>query len=247
MQYDFLNDSFTTFENVETPKVTLNMPLADNPLDISDWSDRITSNGIPIVKDNINTNKENNESKLIVNNNQEQSIKNEDSNEQINLISKSKKEASLQIMNGLIKRGFKPHQAAGIVGNLMAESSLNTGSINPNDLGLPAGGLAGWRGENFSKLKAFANSQGKSWKDIDSQLDFLTSSISSDVKDKLISSKNPHEASEAWAYYERYAGYDGTTKTAKKAGWSQSRVDKEHRKRSDYAKEFYELWKSQQA
>jgi hypothetical protein len=39
----------------------------------------------------------------------------------------------------------------------MAESSLNTGSINPNDLGLPAGGLAGWRGENFSKLKAFAN------------------------------------------------------------------------------------------
>jgi hypothetical protein len=45
------------------------MPLADNPLDISDWSDRITSNGIPIVKDNINTNKENNESKLIVNNN----------------------------------------------------------------------------------------------------------------------------------------------------------------------------------
>jgi hypothetical protein len=46
-----------------------------------------------------------------------------------------------------------------------------------------------------------------------------------DVRNRLNNSKNPYEASEAWAYYERYAGYDGSTKTAKKAGWSQSRIN----------------------
>jgi len=41
----------------------------------------------------------------------------------------------------------------------------------------------------------------------------------------LSKTNDPHSASEAWAYYEKYAGYDGTTKTAKKAGWSQERVN----------------------
>ena len=164
------------------------------------------------------------------------------------ITTEQQKENAIYIMDNLInKNGFKPHEAAGMVGNLMAESRLNTGSLNSNDLGLPAGGLAGWRGSNFSKLKQFAKNRGKSWTDIDSQLDFLVSSIDSSVRDKLSRSTNPHEASEAWAYYEKYAGYDGTTKTAKKAGWSQERVNLEHKNRSDYANEIYELWKSRKS
>jgi len=40
----------------------------------------------------------------------------------------------------------------------MRESNLNTGAYNPNDVGLPGGGLAGWRGPLFSKLKSYASS-----------------------------------------------------------------------------------------
>lgn len=241
LKYNFLDDNFTTFENVESPKVSIQMPLMDSPVDISNWSTGVTKQGIPIVKNNT-------KSKMTVNNNEEVAIRPTTTETPVKRISKKEQqENAVYIMNNLVNRGFKPHEAAGIVGNLMAESSLNTGSLNSNDLGLPAGGLAGWRGSNFSRLKQFANSQGKSWTDIDSQLDFLTSSINNDIRDRLSKATNPHEASEAWAYYERYAGYDGTTKTAKKAGWSQDRVNKEHKNRSNYANEIYELWKTQKA
>ena len=49
LQYDFLNDNFTTFKNVETPKVVMNLPLGD--VDISSWADYPTSiSGNPIIK-----------------------------------------------------------------------------------------------------------------------------------------------------------------------------------------------------
>lgn len=53
MQFDFLNNSFTTFENIESPKIILESPLADSPLDISDWAQSINNLGIPIVKNNL--------------------------------------------------------------------------------------------------------------------------------------------------------------------------------------------------
>lgn len=150
-------------------------------------------------------------------------------------------------MNNLVQRGYKPHIAAGIVGNLMAESSLNPGS-STNDLGATAGGLAQWRGDLFKNLKSEAKSKNVPWNDINFQLDYLHNTLNqrSDVLDRLSRATNPEEASEAWAYYEKYAGYDGTTKTAKKAGWSQKRVDEEHQKRKDYSNEIYELWNEQQ-
>jgi len=46
-------------------------------------------------------------------------------------------------MNSLITKGKKtPHEAAGIVGNLMAESNLNPNAFNKNDLGSQSGGIA---------------------------------------------------------------------------------------------------------
>lgn len=68
MQYNFLDNSFTTYEDVGTPeKVEINIPLMDNPLDISDWASGITSNGTIVVKDNAS------KFRMINNNNQEQS------------------------------------------------------------------------------------------------------------------------------------------------------------------------------
>ena len=160
-------------------------------------------------------------------------------------LNNDKQSTALYIMNSLINKGRKPHEAAGMVGNLLAESDLNPNSINENDLGNISGGIAQWRGSNFARLKAYAKSKGKSWNDLDLQIDFLNNSIDSDVLDRLSKSKNAHQASEAWAYYERYAGYDGTTKTAKKAKWSQDRVNEEHNKRSKYSNYVFNLWESQ--
>lgn len=52
--------------------------------------------------------------------------------------------------------GFSLEQAAGFVGNFHAESKNNPAAKNPNDKGLPAQGLAQWRGDRLRQLKAFA-------------------------------------------------------------------------------------------
>jgi len=50
-KYDFLRDSFfNVYTPVETPKVELNLPLFDKPIDISSWASGISESGIPIVK-----------------------------------------------------------------------------------------------------------------------------------------------------------------------------------------------------
>lgn len=234
LQYDFLdNNFFNTYTSVETPEVKLEMPLLDDPLDISEWSSRVTSSGVPIVKPS---------SKMIVNNTQQVQPE-EQSSTQVS-IGKNSEATAISIMNGLIKRGIKPHEAAGITGNLYAESGFKTNNTS-NDLGVIGGGIAGFRGSNLTALKQFAKNRGKSWGDLDTQLDYILSTISPDVKNRLNNSKNPHEASEAWAYYEKYAGYNYNPATARKAGWSSTRIKQEHNKRSAYSKKFYDLWKSQ--
>ena len=64
-EYNYFDDNFTTFQNVEAPKVTMKMPLADTGEISLPWADRISSNGTPIVKDNVQT------PKMIVDNNPE--------------------------------------------------------------------------------------------------------------------------------------------------------------------------------
>lgn len=51
-KYDPLNNNFTTFEAVETPKVTLDLPLLNEPMDISDWAIKADDRAI-IVKPNL--------------------------------------------------------------------------------------------------------------------------------------------------------------------------------------------------
>ena len=65
IQYNFLDNDFTTYEDVKEPRVMLNMPLSDSPLNIADWAESITPDGVPIVKDNL-------DSKMKFNNTQEQ-------------------------------------------------------------------------------------------------------------------------------------------------------------------------------
>lgn len=51
-KYDPLQNNFTTFEAVETPKVTLDLPLMNEPMDISDWAIKADDKAI-IVKPNL--------------------------------------------------------------------------------------------------------------------------------------------------------------------------------------------------
>jgi hypothetical protein len=70
-----------------------------------------------------------------------------------------------------IKKGWTPHQAAAIVGNLTHESGLNP--IAEGDIGYKGGssrGLAQFRGERLQKLKT---KYGSKWTDFNNQLDFV--------------------------------------------------------------------------
>lgn len=83
-----------------------------------------------------------------------------------------------QVYNFLITENFEindskplnPAQAAGILGNLQAESSMNPAAINPSS---GASGLAQWLGSRLTDLNTFAQSNRQDWKDVKLQLGFL--------------------------------------------------------------------------
>ncbi|MBB4230023.1 phage tail tip lysozyme [Rhizobium mongolense] len=67
---------------------------------------------------------------------------------------------------------LQPHQAAGIVGNLMQESTMNTGARNPGDGrdGSDSIGIGQWNGERAVNLRNYA---GENVSNLDRQLDFV--------------------------------------------------------------------------
>lgn len=76
----------------------------------------------------------------------------------------------LQIVQGLIARGYSPQQAAALAGHALQESGGNPAAVNPSE---GANGLFQWRGSRWDALQDFAKSSGKSPNDPDVQLDFV--------------------------------------------------------------------------
>jgi hypothetical protein len=103
----------------------------------------------------------------------------------------------------LIQKGLPEHVAAGIVGNLAQESSLNPNAIQPGGNGR---GIAQWDvRDRFQDLKKYATSQGKSANDLYTQLDYLVQEAKDrgDL-DKIKAATNPSEAAYLFAkHYER--------------------------------------------
>lgn len=172
----------------------------------------------------------------------------------INKSNKISKEAerknAIYIMDNLVnKRGLQPHQAAGIVGNLRAESGLNPSSHTMDTNKKMAGGLAMWNGSLWEKLHRDSAAYGKPWNDMDYQLDFLWNMLNqndkqmNDVRARLAAAKTPYEASDAWAYFEKYAGYNYNPNTARQAGWSMERIQREHDTRGANANGIMDLWR----
>jgi len=76
------------------------------------------------------------------------------------------------VFGKLLERGYEPHIASGIVGNLMQESTVALHPQIRGDGGA-AGGIAQWNGPRFAALKEYARTRGKDWRDLDLQIDFL--------------------------------------------------------------------------
>ena len=95
--------------------------------------------------------------------------------------------------------GYTKQAAAGIVGNLQQESSLNPGA--------PGGGLAQWIGSRWTALVAFAGQVGLSPHSAEGQFAFLTHEIDTSypgLKAQLNAASTPGEAATIFSnVYER--------------------------------------------
>lgn len=114
----------------------------------------------------------------------------------------------------LISKGWAPHQAAGIVGNLMAESGrgLNTQAVNAGDGsdGSDSIGVAQWNGARAKALKDFAAANGTDWHNIDTQIDFIDHELRTSERaagENLARSTTAEDAAAAFVGYERPAGW----------------------------------------
>ena len=101
-------------------------------------------------------------------------------------------------------KGYEPHQAAGIAGNLVQESSLNPTAKNPTS---GAFGFAQWLGPRKKAFMDFAMKAKKDIKDPLAQLEFIDYELNTTerkAKDRLLSSKDATEAAVNFSdHYER--------------------------------------------
>jgi hypothetical protein len=118
----------------------------------------------------------------------------------------------------LIDLGYQPHQAAGVVGNLVAESNVRPfGVVGDKNTSQWAYGVAQWRGDRLDNLKAYAASKGKSWdgggnveEALSIQLEFYDHESRTSEKragDMIRRATNVEEATAGAIAYERPAGF----------------------------------------
>lgn len=90
--------------------------------------------------------------------------------------------AEAVIWNFFSSKGFSDSVIAGILGNLKHESNLSTTIVNPAS---GATGLAQWLGGRLTGLRNFAASLGRSWTDLDVQLQYMWKELNSTEKRTL--------------------------------------------------------------
>lgn len=117
-----------------------------------------------------------------------------------------------QAMKHYIARGLSPVMAAGIVGNLVQESSLNTSAKNPGDGrdGSDSIGIGQWNGSRAQALRKFASDRGASADDFSTQLDFVLHELETTEGvsyQRLKAARNVDEAAAAMIGFERPAGW----------------------------------------
>lgn len=193
-KYDPLQNSFTIYKAAEAPtKVEIDFPLMDKPLTLDGFTG-VSESGTPVATRNI---------PQMINDNtemQEITYTTEDSSTPNPGMTGDKKKA----YEFFIGKGLKPHQAAGIVGNLIQESNLKT-SIRGD--GGKALGIAQWHPDRQKGLESLAKRLGTNKFDINTQLEYVWEELNTTEKralDKLLQSKNVDQATSIFCqYYER--------------------------------------------
>lgn len=126
------------------------------------------------------------------------------------VMGKGLSEKSGQAMQFFMGKGYSQAQSQGLVGNLMAESRLNTKAIGD---GGKAFGIAQWHPDRQAGLARLAKQLGTSVEDFFTQLEFVAQELNTTEKragDRLKAAKTVHEATKAGADYERPLGHNWT-------------------------------------
>lgn len=105
-------------------------------------------------------------------------------------------------MRFFVDNGYSPVQAAGIVGNLEAESNFNT-TIVSQFAGEYSQGIAQWNPSfgRLQKLKTYATQQRSDWRNFDIQLQFIVQELRGNVPDPA-----PHNVHNKLVRCGRYIG-----------------------------------------
>ena len=206
--YNPLEDRFVVFNTVETPKVELKMPLFDEPLDMRPMGvSKVTEKGNMVMKNNL-------QDKMIHDNptptySEQPTV---DANYTVN---ESVKGNSKQAMDFFYKKLLEKNkgkqnaeslsyiQAAGMVGNLIQESGLNTGIRGDGGKAL---GIAQWHPDRQEGLKKLAKSKGTKITDFNTQLEYVWHELNNSEKkafNALLNSKTINQATEAFMKFER--------------------------------------------
>lgn len=105
-------------------------------------------------------------------------------------------------MRFFVDNGYSPIQAAGIVGNLEAESNFNT-TVVSQFAGEYSQGIAQWNPAfgRLQKLKTYATQQRGDWRNFDIQLQFVIQELRGNVPDPA-----PHNVHNKLTNCKRYIG-----------------------------------------
>jgi hypothetical protein len=102
--------------------------------------------------------------------------------------------------------GFNKVAIAGILGNLEVESGLNPASGAQDSNGLWSGGIASWNGGRYTAMQSYARSKGKQWTDVTTQVDFLVSEMSSQLRRDMNNAGSASNAARVFDFtFERSA------------------------------------------
>ena len=118
-----------------------------------------------------------------------------------------------QALDFFQSKGWSQAQAAGIVGNLVRESGLRAGALNPGDGsdGSDSIGIAQWNGTRAAALRQFAAQQGRSVNDFSTQLAFVQHELETSegsAAQQLRGATTPQDAAAKFALgYERPQGF----------------------------------------
>ena len=120
-----------------------------------------------------------------------------------------------QALDYFISQGLAPHQAAGLVGTLMSESSLVPDTVNASS---GAYGLAQWLGSRKDELfKKYGKNP-----TFEQQLDFIKHELSTTHKNgwkHLLAAQTAQEAADAaFGYYEFMVGPEGAVREMNRYG-----------------------------